>query len=129
MRNLKKLILTSGMSAALVATGLTGCSMFHNESSDRSEGRQLDDKIITERVQEKLQTEPVYKFTDVDVKTFAGVVQLSGFVNTDEQKRKAGELAQNVEGVARVVNNISLKPGSDLTPTSRTNQVHQSDQQ
>jgi osmotically-inducible protein OsmY len=125
MLNLKKLVFVSGVSAAIAVMSLTGCSM-NDGSSDRTAGRQLDDKVITEKVEERLETEPVYKFSDVDVKTFAGVVQLSGFVNTEEQKRRAGELAQNIEGVARVVNNITLKPGSDLTPTGGTNRVDQS---
>ena len=117
MLNLKNLALICGVSAALA--GFTGCSMFQSESSsDRSEGRSLDDKQITSTVEKKLKEEPVYKFTDVDVKTFAGVVQLSGFVSSDDQKQRAGDLAQSVEGVTRVVNNISLK--DQLTPTGNT---------
>ena len=42
--------------------------------------------------------------------TYGGVVQLSGFVGTDDQKTKAAELARNVDGVREVINNISLKP-------------------
>jgi hypothetical protein len=80
--------------------------------------------MITETVEEKLQAEPVYKFSDVDVKTFAGVVQLSGFVGTEEQKARAGEVAQHVDGVTRVVNNITLIPRTnELSPTGRTNDV------
>jgi len=48
------------------------------------------------------------------------VVQLSGFVDTDEQKNRAGEIARQEEGVTQVVNNISLKPqGNNLQPTGR----------
>src|SRR5690349_18149876 len=126
MPNLRRLILVSSATAAVAVIGLTGCSMFESNKhhSDRSEGRQLDDKNITAQVQERLKTEPVYKFTDVDVKTFAGVVQLSGFVNTEDQKQRAGELAQ-ISGVSRVINNITLKPGGELTPTGATNQINQ----
>jgi hyperosmotically inducible periplasmic protein len=127
MRNLKKLILVGGTSAVLAVTALTGCEMFRggSDSGDRTAGRELDDKHITANVEKKLKAEPVYKFSDVDVKTFAGVVQLSGFVSSDEQKSRAGNLAQQVEGVARVVNNLTLKPNSPLEPTGRTNQVNQ----
>jgi hypothetical protein len=76
--------------------------------------------MITGEIQKKLREEPVYKFSEVDVKTFAGVVQLSGFVTTDEQKRRAGEVAQHIDGVSRVVNNITLKPAGNLTPTGRS---------
>jgi len=115
MQNLTKLILVGGTSALLA---LTGCEMMHHDTSDRTAGRALDDKTITENVKHDLNREPVYKFTDVDVKTFDGVVQLSGFVNTDEQKRRAGEIAQNEQGVAQVENNISLKASNgNLPPT------------
>ncbi|HLP76447.1 MAG TPA: BON domain-containing protein [Candidatus Paceibacterota bacterium] len=133
MRNLKNVLLLTGTSAMLALTALTGCEMTGHHSGDRSAGRALDDKVITSKVEGELKDEPVYKFADVDVKTFAGVVQLSGFVDTDEQKQRAGELAQNVEGVARVVNNITLKPtttggNNGLAPTGRTNDVHQPNQ-
>jgi osmotically-inducible protein OsmY len=125
MLNLKKLILVSGTSAALAVLSLTGCAEMNHRSNsgDRTTGRSLDDKMITSAVKSELNHEPVYKFSDVDVKTFGGVVQLSGFVTSDDQKRRAGEIAQRVEGVAQVVNNISLKPTGTLTPTSRTTDV------
>jgi hyperosmotically inducible periplasmic protein len=132
MQNLKKLILASSASLSLAAVvALTGCeAMGGRGAGDRTEGRMLDDKNITRTVEKQLKQEPVYKFSDVDVKTFQGVVQLSGFVSTDEQKQRAGQIAQNVQGVTQVVNNITLKPGGqqDLQPTGRTNQVNQPQQ-
>jgi hypothetical protein len=53
-----------------------------------------------------------YKFGDVNVTSFRGVVQLSGFVNTSDQKRVAGSIAEKVEHVKRVENNISIKERS-----------------
>lgn len=106
------------MGAALAVIGLTGCESMHR-NSDRTAGREMDDKHITSRVQDALRNEPVYKFSDVDVKTFNGVVQLSGFVNTDDQKQRAGDLAQHVQGVAQVVNSIALKAQTSPTPTGR----------
>jgi osmotically-inducible protein OsmY len=117
MLNLKKIILVGGMSAMFA---LTGCEMMNHSSGDRTAGRVLDDKTITETVKHDLNREPVYKFTGVDVKTFDGVVQLSGFVDTDQQKQRAGDIAQQTEGVTQVVNNISLKPQGNLQPTGRT---------
>jgi hyperosmotically inducible protein len=114
MRNLKKLLIVSGASALLA---LTGCEMFNHHEGDRTAGRTLDDKTITATVQHDLNREPVYKFSGVDVKTYNGVVQLSGFVDTDEQKQRAGEIAQRSEGVTQVVNNITLKPNNGMTPT------------
>lgn len=104
---------------------LTGCEMMNHHSGDRTAGRVLDDKSITATVQHDLNREPVFKFNDVDVKTFDGVVQLSGFVSSEDQKRRAGEIAKQADGVTQVVNNITLKPyGNNLAPTSRPNDYH-----
>lgn len=104
--------------AILATAGLTGCQTWgHRGDGERTAGRMVDDAKITADVQKDLKLEPVYKFSDVDVKTFNGVVQLSGFVTTDEQKRRAGEIAQKTEGVTQVVNSITLKP--QITPTGR----------
>lgn len=115
MLNLKTAILS-----ALVLASLTGCSMFRSEErGERTAGRVVDDTHLVAKVKDALKSEPVYKFSDVDVKAFNGVVQLSGFVNSLEQKQRAAELAQRVEGVAQVVNSIALKPEVP-TPTGRT---------
>ena len=115
MRNLKSCLFVGA--AAII--GLTGCESYHSRASgDRTEGRMVDDHHISAQVRADLRDEPVYKFGDVDVKTFNGVVQLSGFVNTDEQKRRAGEIAQSVPGVAQVQNAIALKP-ENPSPTGR----------
>ena len=118
MRNFKNFILLGGISAVVALTGLTGCQSWGNKGDgERSAGRVADDKKITAEVEKRLKSEPVYKFDQVDVNTFEGVVQLSGFVNTEEQKRRAEEIAQRVEGVAQVVDHMSLKP--QVTPTGR----------
>ena len=98
---------------------LTGCEMMNHHSGDRTAGRALDDKTIMATVKHDLNREPVYKFDGVDVKTYDGVVQLSGFVDTEDQKRMAGDIAKRSEGVTQVVNNISLKPAGNLQPTGR----------
>ena len=92
---------------------LTGCHMLNERSSERTAGRTLDDKTIQSDVKHKLAKDPLYKFSDVDVKTFDGVVQLSGFVNSDEQKRRAEDLAKQTPGVRQVVNAIALKPNAN----------------
>jgi hyperosmotically inducible protein len=116
MLNLKKIILVGGMSAMFA---LTGCEMMNHHDGDRTAGRTLDDKTITATVQHDLNREPVYKFNGIDVKTYNAVVQLSGFVDTQEQKQRAGEIARKSEGVTQVVNNITLKPAGNLQPTGR----------
>jgi len=120
MRNLNKLMLVTSLTAATAVSCLTGCSTFQPKSSERTEGRIVDDKKIASTVKSDLKNDPLYKFQDVDVKTFDGVVQLSGFVNSDEQKRRAEEIARGVPGVMEVQNSISLKPNNTFAPTGRT---------
>ena len=124
MRNLKSLLLVSGLGAALGIAGLTGCQSWRGGTSERSAGRVVDDQRITHEVKAELRREPVYKFDDVDVRAFNGSVQLSGFVNTEEQKRRAGELAQQIPGVAQVINDIALKPIPPSPTGGTTNQVY-----
>jgi hypothetical protein len=125
MHNEKNWIVT-GLSLVAALTTFTGCQTAPKDG--RSEGLAKDDKHITKRVKESLDSEPVYKFTDVDVRTFAGTVQLSGFVMTQGQKNRAQEIAQHTEGAREVVNGITLKPpmpGPTVAPvvssTSRPN--------
>jgi hypothetical protein len=107
MQNEKSWIV-AGLGLAAAMTTFMGCQTAPKDG--RSAGLAADDKHITQRIKEALDTEPVYKFTDVDVKTFAGTVQLSGFVMTQGQKNRAQEIAQHTQGAREVVNGITLKP-------------------
>src|SRR5262245_50602397 len=111
MRNLKPLLLGA---IFIASASLIGCST--SGDGERSAGRVTDDRNIENRVEKSLREEPVYKFTGVDVRTFNGVVQLSGFVDTEDQKARAGEIAKRTPGVVQVVNNVTLK---ELSPTGR----------
>ena len=75
----------------------------------RSAGQTVDDKNLEKRVQDSLSNSPEYKFDEVEVNVFQGNVQLSGFVNTAEQKNKAYDAAKAVPGVTNVNNGISVK--------------------
>ena len=99
--------------------GVVGCKT-NTGKDERSEGRTKDDKEITEKVRKSLDEEPVFKFGNVDVKTYGGDVQLSGFVNTDEQKDRAGQIAAQTPGVTKVYNSLELKPFAPV-PTGYTN--------
>lgn len=69
-----------------------------------------DDKSLTDRVRDALKGNPDYKFAEVKVAVFHGTVQLSGFVDTSDQKSKAVDIAKQVAGVQNVENNITVKP-------------------
>jgi len=108
------LFLTRTMSqliTAPIAIGLaivvTGCA---GSRFDRSTGESIDDRSTTSRVKSALSADPLYKYPDVKVTTFKGTVQLSGFVESKEQKSKAGDLVKNVNGVKEFENNITIKP-------------------
>jgi hypothetical protein len=111
--NYKKLI--GDLALAIFLASSTGCETTHDE---RSEGRRKDDKEITESIKKKLDNETVYKFDGVSVNTFGGVVQLSGFVNTEPQKLRAQEIAEHTDGVEQVINGLATKQFAP-TPTGR----------
>ncbi len=93
---------TLGM--VILATGCAGTRY------DRSTGESIDDRATSARVKSALHDDTAYKYPDVKVSTFKGQVQLSGFVDTKEQKAQAEELAKRVAGEKGVENKITVKP-------------------
>jgi osmotically-inducible protein OsmY len=85
---------------------LTGCI-----SSDRKEstGQYIDSSAITVKVKSKLVADESIKSLAIGVATYKGVVQLSGFVDTAEQKQTAIEIARQVPGVKGVVDALVVK--------------------
>lgn len=102
---LKKRFVGAAMIVALAA-GIVSCA----KDPYRSSGRVLDDRMVKGRVKGALNDSPVYKFPHVDVTTYNGIVQLSGFVHREEQKAVAADMARQIEGVRDVINNISIIP-------------------
>jgi len=72
-------------------------------------GTKVDDAVITARVKAALIADESVKDADIATVTRDGVVQLSGFVNNQEQVDRALEVARGIEGVSRVSNELSLK--------------------
>ena len=91
---------------AVAAVCFNGCA---GTRTEQSTGEHIDDASITHRVNSALGADSVYKYPDVKVVTFKGVVQLNGFVDKGAQKDRAGDLAKKVEGVKDLVNNITVK--------------------
>jgi hyperosmotically inducible protein len=96
------LLLVSGAFLASAA----GCA---GTATEKSTGEYIDDGVITTRVKTALLRDDVTPGTDIKVETYRGVVQLSGFVNTLNQKNRADEIARAVPGVQQIVNNIVVK--------------------
>lgn len=107
IRKLTTLGLIIGLSTLPLLMGVTGCTT--GNEYEQSTGERIDDSATSSRVRSALSDDPQYKYGDVTVKTFKGTVQLSGFVNSGDQKRRAAEVTRNVEGVREVVNNITVK--------------------
>ena len=89
-----------------IATFSTGCA---GSATRQSTGEMVDDATITTKVKTAFVRDELVKALDVKVDTFKGTVQLNGFVDTEEQKRRAEQIAAGVQGVMKVQNNISVK--------------------
>jgi osmotically-inducible protein OsmY len=94
-------ILSSMLVVALVACAPT--------SGRESTGEYLDDTLITSKVKAALVADPDLKATEINVETYKGTVQLSGFVGTPEHIPKAVQLARDVKGVKSVKNDMAVK--------------------
>lgn len=89
----------------LLAT-LLGCA---GTSTREGTGEYVDDTVITTKVKAAIFSEPSLKSAEINVETFKGTVQLSGFVNSREDINKAVDVARSVSGVKAVKNDMRLK--------------------
>ncbi len=72
-------------------------------------GEYIDDTVLTTKVKAALAADPVVKATEVNVETFRGTVQLSGFVSTPEARQRAVQLARATNGVRGVKDDMVIK--------------------
>lgn len=72
----------------------------------QQEGGYIDDSVITTKVRIAVFNEPTLKSAEINVETFNGVVQLSGFVSSAADERNATELARSIAGVKLVRDDI-----------------------
>jgi len=106
-RTLAYLFMTTALATApLVFT--TGCAVTQGRESTKSYAK---DKEIATRIKTALYADPMVKGTQVKVQAFNGEVQLSGFVDSQQAKDRAGQIASNVPGVVNVHNNLLLPTG------------------
>ncbi len=103
---LKAVLAASLLSCTALVTA--GCA--HHSNHDRSTGEVIDDSAITTKVKSALLAEKDVNSFDIQVKTFNGIVQLSGFVDSQWQIDKAVQVASAVNGVQDVTNDLIHKP-------------------
>lgn len=98
-----------GVLASALGCSVVGCT---STPTQESSGQYVDSSAATTKVKAALLATKGIDSTDISVDTYKGIVQLSGFVNTQAQKTLAGQTAANVKGVKKVVNNLVVKTNS-----------------
>lgn len=91
---------------AILLASLLGCA---GTPTRQATGEYLDDTVITTKVKAAIFNEPSLKSSEINVETFKGTVQLSGFVSSRADIDKAVALARGVSGVTSVKNDMRLK--------------------
>jgi osmotically-inducible protein OsmY len=95
-----------GFFLALMMVSLVGCA---SGPKQEGTGEYVDDSVITTKVKTAIFQEPNLKSAEINVETYKGVVQLSGFVSSAMASARAGEVARGVGGVKSVKNDLRLK--------------------
>lgn len=94
----------------LISSVFAGASAVAADS-DRSAGGVIDDAVLNSKVKAELVKDPMTKAADINVDVHDGVVQLSGFVDSDAARTEAEAVTKRVEGVTTVRNNLQLQSG------------------
>jgi osmotically-inducible protein OsmY len=90
----------------LILTSLVACA---STRTHESSGEYVDDSVITTKVKTLLANDAFFKSFQISVETYKGIVQLSGFVNSQQAVDQAGQIARSVQGVNSVKNNLIVK--------------------
>lgn len=93
--------------ASILSASLGACAVFEGRQST---GEYVDDATISTQVRSKIVGDQNLKLTQIDVETFKGTVQLSGFVETNAMKSHASDVARSVKGVQSVKNDLVVRP-------------------
>lgn len=91
---------------ATVAFTIVGCASGPNQEST---GQYVDDAAITAKVKTAFAADPTVKATEINVETYKGAVQLSGFVAQPQDAQRAADIARGIKGVTSVKNDVRVK--------------------
>jgi hyperosmotically inducible protein len=106
---LKKIIVPSVLGGLMMLMlAFSGCQTMTGQTA----GENATDARITATVKSKLTADRVLNISRVDVDTEDAVVHLTGVVDTPDQKQRAEQIARQVSGVKRVVNNLHVERSS-----------------
>jgi osmotically-inducible protein OsmY len=105
MKNISRGVSVLVLAVAALST-VVGCA---STATQESTGQYLDDTGITGRVKAAIFNDASLKSAEINVETFKGVVQLSGFVNSSAEIQRAVQLVQSISGVRSVRNDMRLK--------------------
>lgn len=97
------------IAAVLAVVGLTTVAGCASTSKQESTGQYIDDSAITTKVKAAIFDEPTLKSAEINVETFKGQVQLSGFVSSRASIDKAVAVTRGVGGVKSVKNDMRVK--------------------
>lgn len=104
MKHLTKILSVILLTLSLI--DLAGCASTRKQEGM---GEYVDDSVLTTKVKAAILKEPSLSSAEINVETFKGEVQLSGFVNSRSDISKAVEIARSVNGVRAVKNDMRLK--------------------
>lgn len=104
MKQLRNYVSALFIGVTLVSA--VGCA---STAKQEGTGEYIDDSVITTKVKAAILNEPTLKVAEINVETFKGVVQLSGFVSSAAAASKAVDVAQAVRGVKSVKNDMRIK--------------------
>ena len=90
----------------MMLASFLGCA---STSTKEGTGEYFDDSVITAKVKAEIFKDDSLKSSEINVETFKGVVQLSGFVNSQADIDRAVEVARTVKGVTSVRNDMRVK--------------------
>ena len=96
----------SAVALAFALASVVGCASTQKQAGT---GEYMDDSVITTKVKTAILNEPTLKVAEINVETFKGVVQLSGFVSSQAAASKAVEVARGIGGVKSVKNDMRVK--------------------
>jgi osmotically-inducible protein OsmY len=99
------IIIRSLVLLMLIATFAACASTRTHEST----GEYVDDSVITTKVKALIAEDDFFKSFKISVETYKGIVQLSGFVNSQQAVDKAGQIVRSVNGVKSIKNDLIVK--------------------